>query len=372
MLFYISEEVVIEAERGDDNIVRIIDDLATSVFYGRHILYCNLPLLKRLSSVTLFANRTLAVLNFIYSHYPDWGGVIDKIKTHIYLINEGNDIIISSEGSAQIIKLPMILINDDSIFSSTILLFENIKDSNLYDIVLKYYKRVTGLISCSHAYKSSAGGGNCTYEAYSGYIEHKNICLCIVDSDKKYPAADKGETFSKIYTVEKRNDWLLCKLISLENCREIENMIPFKLLKDVVKTDPQLKEVFSIHEKFESVNSLAPLFFDLKDGFSVCSYKKISKSNYPYLNFIERIFIKSELLTEEVLENYNSLEIEDNGAQKIYEGFGAKIVIKAADFIMENKIKLEDSMFLKEQKEEWLSIGRYLMDWTCALQPIRS
>ena len=58
--------------------------------------------------------------------------------------------------------------------------------------------------------------------------------------------------------------------------------------------------------------------------------------------------------------------------QKIYDGFGDKIVHKAEAFINDNNIRLEDSMFLDKQKEEWLIIGRHLVDWTCSLQPIRS
>lgn len=373
MLFYISEEIVTQAENKNYDVIRILDDLATSVFYGRHMLYSMPLLLKRLLSITFFANKTQQVFRHFYSHYSDFGSLIDKITTHVYFQLEGEISILNKEGCISKIVIPIKLVEDDSIFTSTILLFENKKDSLLYDIVLRYYKRIFGLSSCAHKYIANTGGGDCTNEAYKGLIDQKNICLCIADSDKKHPTASKGETYSKLSTVEKKNKWLLCKLVCLENCREIENMIPFGILKDVVNSEPHLRSVYAIHEKFQNVNSSAFLFLDLKDGFKVSSYKAIKKKNIQYLSFIENLLIASNVSTKEDFENYDKMDDDKNSrSQKIYDGFGEKITHKAAAFINENNIRLEDSMFLDKQKEEWLMIGRHLIDWTCSSQPIRS
>lgn len=53
-------------------------------------------------------------------------------------------------------------------------------------------------------------------------------------------------------------------------------------------------------------------------------------------------------------------------------GLAIKLCIRLWPSINDNNIRLEDSMFLDKQKEEWLIIGRHLVDWTCSLQPIRS
>ena len=128
-----------------------------------------------------------------------------------------------------------------------------------------------------------------------------------------------------------------------------------------------------MHERFQKSNSSAFLFLDLKEGFKVSSYKAIKKGNVQYLSFIENLLIDSNVSTKEDFENYDKMEDDKNSKnQKIYDGFGDKIVHKAVAFINDNNIRLEDSMFLDKQKEEWLIIGRHLVDWTCSLQPIRS
>ena len=89
MLFYISEEIVAQAEKKNNDVIRILDDLATSVFYGRHMLYSMPLLLKRLMSINSFANKTQQVFRHFYSHYSDFGSLIDKITTHVYFQIEG-------------------------------------------------------------------------------------------------------------------------------------------------------------------------------------------------------------------------------------------------------------------------------------------
>ena len=81
------------------------------------------------------------------------------------------------------------------------------------------------------------GGGQTTAAEFATIQNSKNrLCLCITDSDKRYPGADLGDTAKAVQQVRDAGQHL-CELLHLE-VRAIENLLPLAAYKEVAATDP--------------------------------------------------------------------------------------------------------------------------------------
>ena len=68
MLFYITEEIASEAEKNNLRVIEVLEFVAQSHLYGRHIMFSSRVILERLSKLSFFNDkRTISVFKAILS-----------------------------------------------------------------------------------------------------------------------------------------------------------------------------------------------------------------------------------------------------------------------------------------------------------------
>ena len=115
------------------------------------------------------------------------------------------------------------------------MLAENEDDISFYKMLGQFYVRESKIGKIKIDFEPRNGGGSTTYGVLQRIIEEKNrMCLCIVDSDKKYGNAEPRETMQKVKEIANRNMQDYFEVILLD-VHEIENLIPINVLEQIIK-----------------------------------------------------------------------------------------------------------------------------------------
>ncbi len=160
---------------------------------------------------------------------------------------------------------------DTSSIQKTILLGENIDDIPVYEVFVKYYKSKNNLNSFNIFYNKRGGGGNTISREYETiYSEGENFCLCLLDSDKRYPTqTNYGDTAQNVVDLDKKYKkqnnlnykigYYILKVLELENCLPKDFY-----LRQYVDKNHVFYEIDKIMQKDNSFRK----YFDFKDGIS--------------------------------------------------------------------------------------------------------
>lgn len=244
-------------------------------------------------------------------------------------------------------------------------LVENLKDYNIYlklsEILLE--KRKMSFFKLDF-YPDNGSGNEIGVQYNSTFINKKNIGICIVDSDKKYPNSDYGNTFQKLDNKIKesqKNKRIIFKLLELKNQREMENFIPLELVEYLHKD--------TFHEKRKFNNILSEIegeyydYMDLKKGLPLKDFVNDNKF-YEFwkekfrgkmLNVSSSIGIKFNNFeeVEEYIKEKKFNNLKKNEIKSIYlcEGYGTEISNKFYDFLDEIESLKKETSKIEENDE---------------------
>ncbi|MCT4582490.1 MAG: hypothetical protein N4A35_13830 [Flavobacteriales bacterium] len=319
MWFKIHDSILdsINEENGDikRDILISIENLATSIREGKHLLSGKIEVLDFFSTFSLISENARAVFIKLYHNYAtsNYEDLLDEYITVYY----GDPIYDKGKYSLNILEL-----KDSRYLNKSTLLTENLIDTRLFENIANKYLKHKGINFISVNLKRDAGGGSQTSVKYDEIIKTKeDICLCICDSDVKYPEGPFGETYKELCKVEQRND-SICSLYCLE-VRESENIIP-----DVI----YCMNKSYINEDFKVLKSNYPFFIDYKEGVTEKKLKKCNK--------------KSEYWN--VLLRNVELPVYDNGT--IIRGMGSKFLKNVGEILDDDYIhKLKRTIDTKKE-----------------------
>lgn len=250
---------------------------------------------------------------------------------------------------------------DTSSIQKTILLGENSDDIPIYEIFVKYYQSKNNLNSFKVIYNKRGGGGHTTKQEYENiHKEGDNFCLCLLDSDKRYPSQTKyGDTAQAVveldYKYRKQNNlnykigYYVLQVLELENCLPRE----FYLEKYTTKTHIffQIDEIMKKDTSFRK-------YFDFKDGIS-CKAR-----------FDET---KNQITCKAHLKDYFCPIIEKENIYKdgiLLEGFSQKILKDFIDFDINKLINfIDNDSFVNDYCND---IGKYISSHVLVPQTLRA
>ena len=144
------------------------------------------------------------------------------------------------------------------------------------------------------------------------------MCLCIVDSDKKYGNAEPRETMQKVKEIANRNMQDYFEVILLD-VHEIENLIPINVLEQIIKKLNISKQGIDFMRFLvrEDCSLESPVFyFDLKKGIPLKAcfleedadkererkYRKLSAYRKYWRPYIEKFGVKIEDKNDYIIE----------------------------------------------------------------------
>ncbi|SFJ22450.1 hypothetical protein SAMN05216206_3743 [Pseudomonas guineae] len=248
------------------NIIDGIQGLAFMLRSGVHLVSGDRNTLTAISNLEEISSSARASFKRAVARHAQANSVLNHMSTYV-LVDYGRAEITSSvENGTKVIKIP--ISNFSSIIAqiSTEVVYEDINDAVIYNIVAQWYSET--ILNNPHLRiksKPVQGGGSRTCDIYnSKQISADTFCLCITDSDKKYPTDTPGDTSTKVRNIE---DTLKPLSFHLNlDFHEIENLIPLEFLRGIAGTDDAREIIAALKLADENQHQEAKLFWDYKKG----------------------------------------------------------------------------------------------------------
>ncbi|WP_433895184.1 hypothetical protein [Sphingobacterium mizutaii] len=313
---------------------------------------------RTLNLIIKSTNKTNLInkLNAYKSDYNTSSLSFLKLASHVCQIKPGNGYNSIIDDGITFLQIGIDHFLDSSAFQKTILLCENINDCDFFEIIGKNYLRINGINTSMLKFNPQGGGGSTIQKEYSKiYSSHENFCLCIVDSDIKYPGGKEGSTSSNLFKFIKKNNENLKIFAEVLSVHEIENLIPRKFyIKNYEDKGRTWKGNYYLIDKLFYKNSINQKHFDFKQGLKRLSlvnqevdHQKLTPNTYNQQS-------KEIYWIKEILANSIPLK-EDN--YYVY-GYGEKIL---EDFIKyENLEEIVEEIKYDLVYNNWLIIGRII------------
>jgi hypothetical protein len=370
MLFVLTEELVSKAELNSEKERNIIEKIAESVRYGKHQAFAKRNVLDRLIKIPTYENkRTKDVFSSLLVKYSTSANIVNLVCHKVFfVVHETDKKIIKDElGRYKEVYIPVDYITDYEIFGSAFLLGENDTEIRFYIFLCEYYKKKEN-INLPTRHIPDLGGGNTIGGVVKSHCElRKSFCLTLVDSDKKYPTATHGDTLKK--AINKYGSFEFpfnCGIVYSDEIREIENLIPISILKEISSDNVDWKRGYDIIEKNKDLNHNIN-YFDLKNGISKNKYCKILDPNYK--TYVNQFIQNCQLMTLDEFGSFCDVIDNDNDVT-LLQGLGNSVLERAIIYINEKKPILAE-LLDPELEEVWATVGKHIFSWTCASEPIR-
>ncbi len=344
-----------------DNILEALTRIALSYKHGDHLVFAKRASLEALKQCEALGELTQKIYNRLLNRYAQLGPLrdfelkvevraqIDKIKT------------VSINGQ-KIIRVSAADVANTAMTKETILLSENQND-------VRFYKRLAEtmrqnrhiIIKC----ECQGGGGSTIVSEFQNIVEQKRLCLCIVDSDRKYPQASMSKTAQQLMKKYEGQESPLCHCEGLKP-HEVENLIPTRYLDEAIKDDPNRQNNVTFLEALESSDDReARCYLDLKDGLKL---GPVIQSEPAYTDYWKPIVFRLRSHTHQVSPTCWTKPACTDKAKcncLIISGFGRKIL----DEVLAHKNLGSSQKICEALKEplktEWANLGRVIEAWCC-------
>ncbi len=390
MLFFIDESLAnaLDSEnpeaKASKNAIKLI---AHSYREGNHLIYAKRETLKKIIN-SISDREDIGVYMKILENLPQMKRYPDLFIRYIKVVADSNVLEIEDgNGKQKIIKISASYVKM-LLVSKTELLGENRTDTLLYEIIAKvylYWHRKEFKIPIKLLCEVRGGGGSTIAIEYGAIQKARaRLCLCIADSDREFPddKYKKGGTAKKLIDIDDKLE-PLCEILILD-VREIENLIPISIYREVVQDENQ-KKTITILEKLESSNPStirnARKYLDIKKGLKLWRLLPNPPSNLgkqlpskeflaywePVLGALGIQFVVCTLTSKEQCNE--AINKDKDKCQCIaINGLGEGILKgeKGAIVVLEGKIERKEPVEVCESlKKDWETIGEMIISWCC-------
>ena len=176
-------------------------------------------------------------------------------------------------------ELSIDFFRNSSAIQPPILLCENLNDTRFYFALCEEFLG----IDIINTKNGQGGGGSSTADNLEQIVNNKDrFCLCIVDSDVKYPGCEDGGTYAAILNkkMDPHPSYEVCKLA----VHEIENLVPKKIIGKHIKG--KRNREFSKRLMDVDDNGDILKYYDIKDGIKL----SVIKNHAGYYQFASNLF----------------------------------------------------------------------------------
>lgn len=367
MLFYLTEEIAAEAEKNNLRVVEVLDFVALSHCYGRHIVFGSRDVLERLSKLSLFHDdRTTDVFKSILNRYSTFGGIKKVISLRVEFILEHQfHVSFAKDGRYSVIYCPITSKSLENLMNGSELLGENVEELSMYEFMGKYYLQKNGF-QINTWCKKLHGGGDTLRFVWKNEASQDNFCLAFLDSDKKYPKGSYGETLKKVIAIQNKEKYCTASFIFSDLYREIENMIPLEILEIVSQGSKDWSQGFKDVEVIVKSGKDVQ-YYDIKNGLTLKKYVNLQdkKEEKKYVD----MHLKCLYSEHDDLDTWvKSLPNETI----LLHGLGGDVLKRIVNYLEKHsEILLKNISLDARLNQEWMKIGKELVNWTCASSVIR-
>jgi hypothetical protein len=349
-----------------------IENIAIAAREGKHILLGSRDLLQRLSTLSCISAGSAASIKKCKEQVPEYANLKKVVSDYVQIMPDGDDMI-NIVNKQRIINVPLRKFTDTSLIQESVLIGENLIDCDFYKIVAEVYASNNKLGTLKICYEGRLGGGSTIVDVYQmTQEENKRPCLCIADSDKKFPSSNFGKIIKKL---EKINDETkpISRYFPLL-CREAENMLSCKQIELVSSMDDTRLKALQSLNNIEKYNSEVRLFMDLKKGLKLIDIFKSSDNSCReyWIDFISAFFRSNGHNKSPCLKEVDCYVKEDNCYLKqvesscectIMPGFGDNIFENVVEQLKLNSVSKVVEMLSSSVSDEWMRVGHIVFSW---------
>lgn len=233
-----------------------------------------------------------------------------------------------------------------------ILLCEDLDDTEFYFALCKEY--------FGERYINTTNGQGGTGSSVADALEHivnnnDRFCLCIVDSDIRYPGAPDGGTYEAVQNkmLDPNSTYKVHKL----GVHEIENLIPFDSVCQHIKD----RGIRRFAKRLKEIDSNGDIlrFYDIKDGIS----KRNIRKHPLYYTYAETIYNRLKKTSDSTTFEQHLSKI---GANDCVFAPLCPGVLKA--FINRDTYKDKGFVYCDYLRPEWELLWRLIVTFLCARQ----
>jgi hypothetical protein len=373
MLLVLGEELNNKPDDFFAHEISAIENMATAANEGKHILIGRRDLFERLSNLSFISSRSSASYKKCKEQLPEYANLKSITSDYIQVIPDGNDTINIVDGQ-RIINIPLGRFTDTSMIQESVLLCENLIDCDFYQIVAKVYALKKKLGTLKMRYEGRLGGGSTIVDVYQQTQgENKRLCLCIADSDKKFPTSDFGEIIKRLERIDDKAK-PLSKYIPLL-CREAENMLSYKQLELACSMDESRLKALQSLNNIEKCNDEERLYIDIKKGLKLAGVFKLAIDNpcRNYWNNFLSSFCRANVYNNNPCLRKNNYHINEHNCElkeeddscecTIMPGFGDNIFENVVMELKRNSGQKVAEMLSSSVSDEWMRVGHIVFSW---------
>ncbi|MBN3851859.1 hypothetical protein G3N59_00575 [Paraburkholderia sp. Ac-20340] len=259
----------------ENSVVSIaLDNIANAHREGAHVIFSERNVAEHLLSIgESLGGRTKQTLRNVINRYAQLAEFAETVEVKIF-IGLFDNIHAVIENGKRFIKIPVACVTS-SLLQKPYLLVENIDDAKFYGFLTT--ELASKLNFSGHlSFEAYNGGGNTTGNVYEHLKNSTDrLCLCIVDSDRRFPTSKPGETANKVLASDKTDPSPLTESFVLPVC-SVENLIPWKWLEDAYSQSEDMKKRLKMYE-CHHVDDVWP-FLQLKKDIRCADLRETQKA----------------------------------------------------------------------------------------------
>lgn len=348
--------------------IAFFEQLALDRKKCKNIVVANREVFSELSQNTKLSEVSRNIYRVLGGRMCEKKMLLKITKKYCRLVARNIDEKVYREGEHEIILLDIRKAANKDFTSYTLMLAENEEDIEFYKLIGIYFLKKNKLANLNINFENRHGGGGTMSNILDRIVNEKSkMCLCIVDSDRKYKDDTPGETMQRVKKVEERYPREYYDVILLE-IHEIENMIPISVLEKVIKNMKLPEEGLSFAKyllQYDNTLSTPYFYFDLKMGIHRNAFILKENANQE----IEKKFRKKELYRRYwklYIEDYG-IVIDENANEFLIDGICQRILRYSLKYMQEmnKEDKLASIQVCDPIETVWNQIGEQVYCWGC-------
>ena len=235
-----------------------------------------------------------------------------------------------------------------------ILLCENLDDTRFYFALCEKYVG-NDIINTKNG---QGGGGSSIADSLEKIVNSKDkFCLCIVDSDVKYPGCGDGGTYVAILNknLERHPSYEVFKL----SVHEVENLIPISIISKYIKD--KKNRVFSKRLMEVDNNGDILKYYDIKAGVKLSAIKR----NAGYYQFASNLFERLKKRKDRQSFEEHLVVLDRNKIDEVF----APLCPSILDTFLNVDVRYNERfVYCDYLREEWGKIKDIIVTFFCARQ----
>lgn len=363
MIFKIDKSCLVALNNKDKEAELALEILAINRKKCKNVIFADKSVLEDLMKRECFSPVVRSIYTSLFNKSMEnklYYSKVNKYINVVYTLGKNRISIVLDKESCDV---TLEEISRFDISDCTELITENHEDSKMYKTLGKYYARTVGMEKFYIDFEFKMGGGDTTANTFDLSLKkHNRLCMCIVDSDRKFPDDGPGHTMQRVSDIIEGKDQDIWKALLL-NVHEVENLIPLKWIENTTKDISNTKKTvdflkFLISKSNEGDKSI--YYFDFKNGIKTEKFVCVDESNHE----IKKKFRKNERYRDywcNYIKEYG-INIKDAEGNHIIHGICKNILSRV---LLEYEKDFDINEIDEHLKDEWVMIGRDVFSWCC-------